>query len=142
MRINTRFPVAVHMLALMELNKTQPPTSEIMALSIGTNPVVIRQLMSSLKKAGLIKAQGGIPGGKLAKPQEEITLLEIYRAVQTRSDAALFDIHPSPNPMCPIGRNIEGALDEPLFVAQTAMENALESFTLKDITTYISEKIH
>jgi len=142
MRINTRFPVAVHMLALMELNKTQPPTSELMALSIGTNPVVIRQLMSALKKAGLIEARGGIPGSRLAKPQEEITLLEIYRAVQKRSDTALFDIHPAPNPMCPIGRNIEGALDEPLFIAQTAMENALEGFTLKDITTYIAEKIH
>ena len=36
------------MLALIELNKTQPSTSELMALSVGTNPVVIRQLMSSL----------------------------------------------------------------------------------------------
>lgn len=142
MRINTRFPVAVHMLALMELNKNQPPTSELMALSIGTNPVVIRQLMSSLKKAGLIKTQGGIPGGRLAKPQEEITLLEIYRAVQKHSDAVLFDIHPAPNPMCPVGRNIERALEEPLVTAQTAMENALEGFTLKDITAYIVEKIH
>lgn len=142
MRINTRFPVAVHMLALMELNKKQPVTSELMALSVGTNPVVIRQLMILLKRAGLIESQGGIPGSRLAKPQEEITLLEIYRAVQKQSDASLFDFHPAPNPMCPIGRNIEDALDEPLFVAQAAMENALESFTLKDITTYISEKIH
>lgn len=142
MRINTRFPVAVHMLALMELNKREPVTSELMALSVGTNPVVIRQLMVLLKRAGLIASQGGIPGSRLAKPQEEITLLEIYRAVQKQSDASLFDLHPAPNPMCPIGRNIEGALDEPLFAAQAAMENALARFTLKDITTYISEKIH
>ena len=66
MRINTRFPVAVHMLALIELNKTQPSTSELMALSVGTNPVVIRQLMSSLKRAGLIETQNGVPGCHLA----------------------------------------------------------------------------
>ncbi len=142
MRINTRFTVAVHMLALIELNKTQPSTSEVMALSVGTNPVVIRQLMSSLKRAGLIAVQSGIPGSRLAKPQEEITLREIYQAVKRRPDAPLFDFHPAPNPICPIGRNIEGALEEPLFIAQAAMENALERYTLKDITDYISEKIH
>lgn len=142
MRINTRFTVAVHMLALIEMNRTQPTTSELMALSVGTNPVVIRQMMVLLKSAGLIEAQSGVPGSRLAKPQEEITLLEIYRAVQKRSDAPLFDFHPTPNPMCPIGKNIAGAMDEPLFIAQTAMENALESYTLRDITAYISEKIH
>ncbi len=142
MRINTRFTVAVHMLALIELNKTQPATSELIASSVGTNPVVIRQLMSSLKKAGLIEAQSGIPGSRLATPQEEITLLEIYQAVKKRSDAPLFDFHPTPNPLCPVGKNIEDALDEPLFIAQAAMENALEGFTLKDITAYISGKMH
>lgn len=141
MRINTRFTVAVHMLALIELNNAQPTTSELMALSVGTNPVVIRQLMSALKKAGLIEAQSGIPGSRLLKPQEEITLREIYQAVKKRSDAPLFDFHPTTNPMCPIGRNIEDALDEPLFVAQAAMENALGSYTLKDITTYIAERM-
>ena len=107
MRSNTRFTVAIHMLALIELNKTQPSTSDLMALSVGTNPVVIRQLMTALKKAGLIESQVGVPGSRLAKPQEEITLLDIYRAVQKRSNACLFDFHPTPNPMCPIGRNIE-----------------------------------
>lgn len=142
MRINTRFTVAIHMLALIELNKTQPSTSDLMALSVGTNPVVIRQLMTALKKSGLIESQVGVPGSRLAKPQEEITLLDIYRAVQKRPNACLFDFHPTPNPMCPIGRNIEEVLDEPLFIAQTAMEKALESFTLKNITAYISDKIH
>ncbi len=140
MRINTRFTVAIHMLTLIELNKTQPSTSELIAISVGTNPVVIRQLMSSLKKAGLIEVQSGIPGSKLAKPQDEITLLDVYRAVQKDLDSPLFDFHPTPNPMCPIGRNIEDALNEPLSVAQLAMENALKGYTIQDITTYISEK--
>ena len=54
MRINTRFPVAVHMLALIELNKTQPSTSELMARSVGPTPLGNRQLMSALKRAGLM----------------------------------------------------------------------------------------
>ena len=138
MRINTRFPVAVHMLALIELNKTQPSTSELMALSVGTNPVVIRQLMSFLKRAGLIETQNGVPGCHLAKPAAEITLREIYLAVQKKSDAPLFGFHANPNPNCPIGRNIREAMDAPLRDAQTAMEQALGAYTLKDVADNIA----
>lgn len=140
MRINTRFPMAVHMLALIELYKSQPSTSELMALSIGTNPVVVRQLMSSLKQAGLIKTQNGVPGCHLAKPAEEITLLEIYHAVQKKSDAPLFDFHPNPNPQCPIGRNIREAMNAPLLDARTAMEQALAGHTLREVADFISRR--
>ena len=141
MRINTRFPVAVHMLALIELNKTQPSTSELIALSVGTNPVVIRQLMSILKRAGLIETQSGVPGCRLAKPAAEMTLREIYRAVQKKSDAPLFDFHANPNPQCPIGRNIREVLDVPLLDAQSAMEQALETYTPKDIADRIAQRL-
>lgn len=141
MRINTRFPVAVHMLALIELNRAQPSTSELMALSIGTNPVVVRQLMSVLKRAGLIEAQSGAPGCHLAKPAEEITLLEVYRAVQKKTDAPLFDFHPNPNPECPIGRNIHAALDPPLKDAQAALERALDAHTLREVADGIARRL-
>lgn len=141
MRINTRFPVAVHMLALIELNKTQPSTSELMALSVGTNPVVIRQLMSALKRAGLIETRSGVPGCHLAKPAAEITLREVYRAVQKKSDAPLFDFHPNPNPKCPIGRNIQEALEPSLLDAQAAMEHSLEHYTLQDVADRIARRM-
>lgn len=141
MRINTRFTVAVHMLALIELNKTQPSTSELMALSVGTNPVVIRQMMSALKRAGLIQTQNGVPGSHLARPAEEITLLEVYQAVKKKSDAPLFDFHPNPSPKCPIGRNIREAMDAPLADAQTAMEQALKAYTLRDVADCIAKRM-
>lgn len=140
MRINTRFTVAVHILTLIALNGADPATSEMMAMSVGNHPVAIRQVMSSLKKAGLIKTHNGLPGGHLAKPQEEISLCDIYQAVKKSDEFALFDFHPNPNPKCPVGRNIKAALNLPLIQAQGAMENALKNYTLKDITTYISEK--
>ena len=141
MRINTRFPVAVHMLALIELNKTQPSTSELMALSVGTNPVVIRQLMSALKRGGLIETRSGVPGCHLTKPAAKITLRDIYRAVQKKSDTPLFDFHPCPNPQCPVGRNIREALDAPFSDAQTALEQTLESYTLKDVADQIAIRL-
>lgn len=144
MRINTRFTVAVHLMALLAITgkKGKVVTSEILASSVGTNPVVIRQMMSCLKKAGLITTRNGVPGGELTKKEEEISLLEIYRAVQKKSDAPLFDFHPNPNPACVIGRNIEEAMEEPLREAQAAMERSLMEYSLKDITAYICKKAH
>lgn len=140
MRISTRFTVATHILALIALNDGNPATSEKMALSVGNHPVVVRQIMSSMNKAGLTKTQNGVPGGKLAKAQEDITLYDIYQAVKENS--ALFDFHPKPNPLCPIGRNIKEAMEMPLLAAQTAMEDILKKYSLKDITKSIVESVN
>ena len=144
MRINTRFTVAVHLMALLAIarNKGQTVTSDILAASVGTNPVVIRQMMSCLKKAGLIVTRNGVPGGELTKTEEDISLLEIYQAVRKDSDAPLFDFHPNPNPRCFVGGNIEEAMEKPLREAQVAMEQTLLGYSLKDITAYIREKAH
>ncbi|MDY4968689.1 MAG: Rrf2 family transcriptional regulator [Lachnospiraceae bacterium] len=142
MRINTRFTVAVHVMALTAFlqNKGVPAASELLAKSVGTNPVVIRQMMSMLKKAGLIETRNGVPGIEVIRPQEEITLLDIYKAVQKDADAPLFDFHPNPNPACFVGANIADAMEKPLQDAQKAMESSLAQYSLKDVTSFIGKK--
>ena len=144
MRINTRFTVAVHTMALISLisQKGTSVTSDILAKSVGTNPVVIRQMMSSLKKAGLITTKNGVGGCSITRTESSISLLDIYKAVQKNTDAPLFTFHPNPNPRCFVGKNITGAMNQPLQEAQNAMEQSLAKYTLKDITSYISEKTH
>lgn len=144
MRINTRFPVAVHMMTLIsyiqKMDKTA--TSEILAKSVGTNPVVIRQLMSMLRKAGLIETRTGASGIYLVKNERDTTLLDIYRAVQDDAKAALFDFHANPNPACFVGGNIKDAMQQPLHEAQQAMEQSLAGYSLQDIVDYIDGKMH
>ena len=144
MRINTRFTVAVHMMALIAFlqHTGTPASSELLAKSVGTNPVLIRQMMSVLKKAGLIETRNGAPGIELTQAQEEITLLAVYKAVQKDMDAPLFDFHPNPNPACFVGGNIAEAMEKPLYDSQKAMEQSLARYSLKDITDFIGEKIH
>ncbi len=60
---NSRLSVAVHILALLALNKGQPLTSDYIARSVNTNPVVIRRLLGRLRRIGLVRSQGGIGGG-------------------------------------------------------------------------------
>ncbi len=144
MRINTKFPVAVHMMTLIsyiqKMDKTA--TSEILAKSVGTNPVVIRQIMSLLRKSGLIETRNGASGIYLVKKEEDTTLLDIYKAVRDNENATLFDFHANPNPACFVGGNIKEAMEKPLYEAQIAMEQSLAQYSLKDIIEYIDKKTH
>ncbi|MDD7739227.1 MAG: Rrf2 family transcriptional regulator [Fusicatenibacter sp.] len=144
MRINTRFPVAVHMMVLISFiqKMEKSATSEILAKSVGTNPVVIRQMMSMLRRAGLIETRSGVSGIRLGKEEKEITLLDIYKAVQQDAGAPLFDFHTNPNPNCFVGGNIKEAMEKPLADAQRAMEQSLAEYSLKDIAGYIDKKVH
>jgi len=133
MTISSRFAVAIHILSLLELNKDGVSTSEYISGSVNTNPVVIRRIMSMLSKAGLANVRPGVAGAKLARDVSEITLLDVYRAVNVVEEDGLFSVHEKPNPECPVGRNIQASI-EPIFTtAQKAMEDSLAKVTLQDI---------
>ena len=105
-------------------------TSEFMAFSIGVNPVIVRKLLSQLKDAGLAEVRRGPGGAVPARPLDEITLLDIYRAVDCIGENTLFHFHKNPNSDCPVGKNIHRILDGRLAQVQDAMERELESITL------------
>ncbi|MFV2049578.1 Rrf2 family transcriptional regulator [Metabacillus litoralis] len=138
MSISSRFAVGIHILALIELNKEGITSSEFLASSVNTNSAVIRKLMGMLKNAGLIEVKPGIAGAKLSKELYDITLFDVYKAVNVVQEKELFSIHENPNPKCPVGRNIQNTI-EPLFTsAQLAMENMLRSVTLEDVVKDIA----
>lgn len=140
MSISSRFAVGIHILALIEINKEGVSTSEYLAGSVNTNPVVIRKIIGMLKNAGLVKVRPGIAGAELARNLTEITLLDVYKAVNVVHEKELFSIHENPNPECPVGRNIQSTI-VPLFTfAQTALEKALGNVTIEDVVKDIIEK--
>ena len=133
MQISSRFTMAIHMFACIDTFKNQKMTSDFMAGSIGTNPVIIRKLLQKLKAAGLITVSRGTGGVEVTRPLEEITFLDIYKAVESVPEEALFHFHENPNPLCPVGRNIHYVLDDKLERVQAAMEKELEAITLADV---------
>ncbi|GGE81263.1 Rrf2 family transcriptional regulator [Priestia taiwanensis] len=139
MSISSRFAVGIHILTLIEMNKDGVSSSEVLAGSVNTNPAVIRKIMGMLKKAGLIKVQPGIAGAELAKDLSDITLLDVYKAVNVVKDKELFSIHET-NPDCTIGRNIQSSIEPLFFSAQTALEKVFENVTIEDVVKDISEK--
>jgi len=107
------------------------PSAEI-AGSVSTNPVVIRRLLSVLVKARLVSAQKGATGGfALASSPQNISLLDVYRAVEPPPNHGLRTF--TPNHKCPVGAKIESILHGVFFIAQAGMETELARFTLAAI---------
>lgn len=137
MSISSRFAVGIHILSLLGINQEDVNTSEYIAKSVNTNPVVIRKIIGMLKKAQLVNVRPGVAGAELAKDLSDITLLDVYKAVNVVQEKDLFGRHESPNPSCLVGRNIQMAI-EPLFSsAQRALEMSLENVTIQDVVSDI-----
>ena len=134
MQISSRFTIAVHILICIETFKEDYKiTSDFLASSVNVNPVVIRRLLQQLKKAGIINVKRGSGGAYIENPLDEITLLDVYNAVECIDNGNLFHFHENPNSRCPVGRNIHSVLDRRLDSIQQAMEREMSSVTLQDI---------
>jgi Rrf2 family protein len=130
--MNSRLAVAVHLLTLLEQSRGEPVTSEYLAGSVNTNPSLVRRLLGMLARAGLTTSQMGTGGGALlARPATEITLLDVYRAVDEGEPFAL--PREAPNPKCLVGRNIQAVLTTRLDAAARAMEGELARTTVADL---------
>lgn len=134
MQISSRFTLAIHIFACIDtFGNEYKVTSDFLAASTNVNPVIIRKILGQLKGAGLIDVARGTGGTTVAKPLNEITFLDVYRAVDCVENGELFHFHENPNANCPVGRNIHHILDDKLLRVQAAMEQELASITLEDL---------
>ena len=134
MSTSSRFAVAVHVLTLMAWAEDEPLKSEAVAESVNTNPVVIRRMLCELAESKLVVSQTGAMGGsKLARQPDQITLLDIYQAVESRG---VFSLHRHPpNRHCPVGVNIGTVLNQVLDEVDSAVERVLANITIKDVVS-------
>lgn len=134
MQISSRFTIAIHVFACMEIfGKDYKITSDFLASSINVNPVIIRKILSQLRNAGLIEVARGTGGTTAARPIEEITFYDVYLAVDLLEEGELFHFHENPNPNCPVGKNIHTVLDDKLSGIQEAMEKEMKKYTIADV---------
>lgn len=131
MRIASRFAIAVHILSLLGTFPEETLTSDWMAGRIGVNPVIVRNITGMLRRAGLVTTQQGAAGAFLARPLQQITMFDVYQAVEMQEE--LFSIHPRPNTNCPVGANIQGTLETVFTKAQQEMEAHLAETTMAKV---------
>ena len=137
--MNTRFAVATHIVTFLAYQDGRPATSELIAASVNTNPTFIRRLLTQLQRAGLTASQLGAGGGALlAHPANTISLLDVYRAID--EEQQVFALHDTPDPQCPVGRNIDAVLKGRMLEAERALQAQLAKTTIADLAADIAER--
>lgn len=140
MQFSSKLAIATHvMLAIEYFDGQYKTTSEFLADSVNVNPVIIRNTLGKLQKAGLVRTKAGVGGSALAKDPGEITLKDILLAVEKDTD--LFRFHENPNPACPVGRNIHDLLNGRLGHAREVLLADLDRTSLADLYDELKERV-
>ena len=137
-QVNVQFSVASHMMASLAARQGEETRSAELASSVNADPSFIRRVLSKLVKAGLVTTSRGKGGACwMARPPEEITLLDIYRASEA---PATFAVHVyAVAQTCQVSRNIKSCLDDVLCQAQLGFESQLAQQTLADVVDKVEQ---
>ena len=140
MSANTRFAVAIHTAGMLALAEKMRVSSETIARSVSTNPVVVRRVISLLAKHGLVEVRKGQAGGAaLVRQPSEITLDELYRAVET---PPLMAVPRTPDTSdCPMARCVPPVLSEFFANAEAGFIERLARFTLADVLAAVEQRM-
>lgn len=135
MSANSRLTIAAHALAWIGLYQRQGhevATSEQIASSANTNPVVIRRLLGELRKAGLVESRRGAGAGwSLAREPASVTLLDVYDAVER---GPLFAMHrATPDQACVVGHGIRPAMQGIYDGVEQRLRSELARVTIEDV---------
>lgn len=134
MHISNKCSIALHcLLFIHEYGGAKKVTSELLSLSTGCNPVTIRNLISAMRKDGIIDVKSGTGGATIAVSLREITLYRVCAAVDPEALDKMIGIHAAPSPFCPVGRNIRGVLDQTYGALRADMIESMQSITLEKL---------
>jgi Rrf2 family protein len=136
MAANTRMATAIQILCVIAHKGPDGTNSEIVAKSLRTNPVVVRRLLKCMQQLGLVEIRPGKDGGvQLGRPPSQITLDQIYKAVET--ETGVFALRPRGNPNCPVDSRMKDLLTPIFGATDTAVEKTLKQTTLGSLVQAI-----
>lgn len=137
---NSRLAIAVHISGMLSFGGCMPLTSEMIARSVGTNPVVVRRIIGLLTRAGIVSVRKGASGGAtLAKSPDAITLAEIYEAL---GEKTVFEVPElGGEHRCPIARIVRPLLSSVFRDAESAMTRRLGEVTLAQLIGQVKTRM-
>ena len=141
MNYSTKLSDALHILAFLALGTSQRLTSTRIAESVKTNPAYIRQLMAMLTSAGIITSTQGQASPELTRSTDEITVLDVYRAVV--GDKSLLHRDVNTNPECGVGIyiQIQQSIADFYQEIQRSAEQKMQTITLQAILEHYYKKL-
>ncbi|MEP9359420.1 Rrf2 family transcriptional regulator [Sphingomonas sp. KR3-1] len=131
MRKDSRLSRMLHVLLHMARHDG-PMTSEHIGAMLQTNPVVVRRTMAGLRDAGYVRSEKGHGGGwAIAADLEQVSLLDIHRAVGGPSLFAIGNEHASP--ACAVEAAVNEALEDALREAEALLLARLGTVSLAEL---------
>jgi len=128
---------AVQILCVVAYKGPGGTTAEMVSRSLRTNPVVVRRMLKSLERRGLVEIRPGKDGGvQLARAPDQITLADIHSAVETES--GVFALRPGRNRNCPVDSRMRELLGPIFGAADIAVETTLKQTTLGSLVDRIA----
>lgn len=140
MHVNSQYSLAIHTLLIFAYYKDKKITSELVANSVGCSPVLVRKVFAKLKKAGLLDTKSGNGKTELSRPEEEITLWDIYSSTNETAHDKIFKMYEHNSATCPVGSNIKPLLMPYFENTVDAMKKYMQSVTLKDLANELKIK--
>ena len=139
MKYSHRLSDAVHILVYLEIYHGQKISSQDLAASVDANPSLIRSLIAKMVKAGILKSKSDAPAPQLSRSANEVTLLDVYAAVEENQH--LLHIDEQTNQQCPVGKNIQPVLGQVYDQVQKAAEAEMRQITLQTIVNGVADRI-
>jgi len=132
MTTSSRYAVALHVLVALANVGGEGATSERLAKSVNTNPVVVRRILGLLVQAGMVAGKGGRGGGyQLARKPKRIALDAVLRAVEPQG---IFPLHENPeNKACTVSCGIKEVLGGVFARAETSLQERLRETSVADL---------
>jgi Rrf2 family protein len=137
MKINSQLSDVLHVLLHMA-HAESPVTSEALARSMSTNPVVLRRLMAGLRDAGLVTSEKGHGGGwVMAAPLERVTLHDVHLALG--APPLVWLGFREDRPECLVAQVVNASLRTAIEQAQTMLMARLDGITLAALSKDFDE---
>lgn len=142
MQLSMKCSIAVHCLIFIHEAKGRAKvTSTLLSQSTGSNPVIIRNILSALKKADLITVPLGTGGAELAKDPKQISLYDIYHALEPDGLSSVIGIHDCGQRVCPVAQNIAFVLQEPYEQIENSIKKTMQSISFQSMLDRFHEKV-
>ncbi len=112
--------------------RAQPVTTQLLCETTGLSVSYLEKIMRDLKQGGIVRSYRGPGGGyRLGRDMDELTVLDVYRAIHGEDDLAAPTAHDQAEPRGPLGFELEQAQEAQRFLA---------SYTLADVARPIHEE--
>lgn len=134
MQISVKCSVAIHCLVFIhEYSSVTKVTSDLLASSTHTNAVTIRNILSALKKDGIVSVKSGTGGAEIILPLEDITIYRICTCVEPDFVQKMIGVHTAPSENCPVGKRIHQVLEVSYEKIREDLCESMRKITLKDV---------